>query len=124
MSTTQLQAMLNGRPLLGWNDPDAQPVDPDESPRFLRELLEKEEWQYQRTNILKVLDIYKSEKEFAPGEQIWLVDGEVVSGLEDAVSKGGVKSRGIFLLTIMHRPIKSFINSMFSCTMCQFMNQA
>jgi len=83
--------MLNGRPLLGWNDPDAKPVDPNERPRFLRELLEKEEWQYQRTNILKVLDIYKSGKEFAPGERIWLVDGEVVSGLEEAVSKGGVK---------------------------------
>jgi hypothetical protein len=33
-------------------------------------MLEKEEWQYQRKNILKVLDIYKSGKEFAPGEEI------------------------------------------------------
>jgi len=94
MMSTKPQAMLNGRPLLGPTDPNAKPVDPDERPRFLRELLEKEEWQFQRSNILKVLDIYKSGKEFRQDEEVWLFDGQVVSGFEEAISKRGIRLCG------------------------------
>jgi len=81
--------MLNGRPLLGLFDPDAKPAKADERQSFLRELLEKDEWKWQRSNIRKVLDIYESGKVLAPGEEIWLVDGQEVSGPEEAIAKKG-----------------------------------
>lgn len=85
--------------------PIPTPVDPQTRVKELKDILAEEFWQFQKPNILKLIDLYESGQLVPPfvGERIWLCNGDVLAKEPEIEDISGYKVIWAEVSTILLR---------------------